>query len=117
MRRRAFIAGLGSAAAWPLVARAQQPAPRVIGYLGLGSPSPNSLYGGPFLQGLAQAGYVPGRNVGIEFRGANFNPNVLPRLAADLVAHKVAVIVTDGSPYAAVAAKAATPNPDRLHAR
>jgi putative tryptophan/tyrosine transport system substrate-binding protein len=61
-----------------------------------------------FLQGLAQAGYVPGRNLTIEFRGANFNDSVLPRLAADLVARKVDVIVTLGSPYAAVAAKAAT---------
>jgi len=102
-------AALAGAAAGPMVVWAQQPGLPVIGYLGLGSPSPNSLYGGPFLQGLAQGGYVPGRNVVIEFRGANFNPNVLPRLAADLVAHKVAVIVTDGSPYAAVAAKAATP--------
>ena len=108
MRRRTFIAGLGGAAAWPLVAWAQQQGIPVIGYLSLGSPSPNSLYGGPFLQGLAQGGYVPGRNVVIEFSGANFNNNVLPRLAADLVAHKVAVIVTNGSPYAAVAAKAAT---------
>jgi putative ABC transport system substrate-binding protein len=108
VKRRTFIAALGGAAAWPLMARAQQPGVPVIGYLALGSPSPNALYGGPFLQGLAQAGYVPGRNVVIEFRGANFNNSVLPRLAADLVAQKVAVIVTTGSPYAAVAAKAAT---------
>jgi putative ABC transport system substrate-binding protein len=107
--RREFIAALGGAAAWPLVVRAQQPGLPVIGYLALGSPGPNSLYGGPFLQGLAQAGYVPDRNLVIEFRGANFNPSVLPRLAADLVAQKVAVIVTTGSPYAVVAAKAATP--------
>jgi putative ABC transport system substrate-binding protein len=113
MRRREFIAGLGAAASptiWPLAARAQQQAMPVIGYLDLATnpPNPNQLYGGAFLQGLAQAGYVPGRNLAIEFRGANFNPSVLPRLAADLVARKVAVIVTIGGPEAAVAAKAAT---------
>jgi putative ABC transport system substrate-binding protein len=82
----------------------------VIGFLGLDStpPNPHQLYGGAFLQGLAQAGYVPGRNLVIEFRGANFNSSVLPRLAADLVAHKVAVIVTVGGTGPAVAAKAAT---------
>jgi putative ABC transport system substrate-binding protein len=112
LKRREFITLLGGAATWPLAARAQQPRLPVIGYLYLGytlyPPSPNSLYGGAFLQGLAQAGYVPGRNLTIEFRGANFNDSVLPRLAADLVARKVDVIVTLGSPYAAVAAKAAT---------
>jgi hypothetical protein len=72
IRRRELLAAVGGAAVWPLVARAQQPGLPMIGYLSLGSPSPNSLYGGPFLQGLAQAGYVPGRNVVIEFRGAKF---------------------------------------------
>jgi putative ABC transport system substrate-binding protein len=66
------------------------------------------LYGDNFLQGLAEAGYVIGRNVMIEFRGSNLTPSLLPQLAADLVARKVDVIVTVGSPYAAVAAKAAT---------
>jgi putative tryptophan/tyrosine transport system substrate-binding protein len=111
VKRREFITLLGGTiVAWPLAARGQQPRLPVIGYLGytLYPPSPNSLYGGAFLQGLAQAGYVPGRNLTIEFRGANFNDSVLPRLAADLVARKVDVIVTLGSPYAAVAAKAAT---------
>jgi putative ABC transport system substrate-binding protein len=110
MRRREFIAGLGGATAWAMVARAQQAAMPVIGYLGLSSdpPKPDQLYGGALLQGLAEAGYVPGRNLTIEFRGANFNASVLPRLAADLVARKVAVIVTNGGPGVAVAAKAAT---------
>jgi putative tryptophan/tyrosine transport system substrate-binding protein len=106
MRRREFMAGLGSAAAWPLTARAQQPAIPVMGYLAYGQ-KPTSP-GNPFLEGLAQAGYVPGRNLAIEFRGANFQNSILPRLAADLVARKVAVIVTIGSASAAVAAKAAT---------
>jgi putative ABC transport system substrate-binding protein len=111
MKRRAFITLLGgAAAAWPLMSRAQQPAIPVIGYLSLTSnaPSPNGLYAGGFLQGLLQIGYVPGRNLAIEFRGANLQNSILPQLAADLVARRVAVIVTSGSPYAAVAAKAAT---------
>jgi putative ABC transport system substrate-binding protein len=110
MMRREFIVGLGGAAAWPLAAGAQQPAIPVIGFLGLAQNPDLSSFpeGRAFLQGLAEAGYVPGRNLAIEVRGANFNPAVLPRLAADLVAQKVAVIVTSGSPYIAVAAKAAT---------
>jgi putative ABC transport system substrate-binding protein len=80
----------------------------VIGVLALGSPGPNSASGNPFRQGLKEAGYVPGQNVAIEFRWANFQPSLLPQLTADLVRHQVAVIVTTGSPYAAVAAKAAT---------
>jgi putative ABC transport system substrate-binding protein len=115
LRRREFIAGIGGAAAWPLAARAQQqPAMPVIGYLSLAGGTLNTsidsrnLRDRAFLEGLAQAGYVPARNLAIEFRGANFNPSVLPRLAADLVSRRVAVIVTIGSPYAAVAAKAAT---------
>jgi putative ABC transport system substrate-binding protein len=70
-------------------------------------PSPDSP-GNPFLESLAKFGYVPGRNLAIEFRGADFQNSILPQLAADLVARKVAVIVTQGSPSAAVAAKAAT---------
>jgi putative tryptophan/tyrosine transport system substrate-binding protein len=107
MKRREFIAGLGSAAVWPVVAaHAQQAAVPMIGYLAIGRPpiAPDRS----FLEGLAQVGYVPGRNLAIEFRGANFQNSILPRLAADLVARKVGVIVTGGSPYVAVAAKAAT---------
>jgi putative ABC transport system substrate-binding protein len=109
IRRREFIAGIGGAAAWPLAARTQQPPIPVIGYLNSAGGPPNThLYGQAFLEGLAQAGYVPGRNLAIEIRGANFQPSILPRLAADLVARKVAVIVTIGGPEVAVAAKAAT---------
>ena len=107
--RREFIALLGSAAlTWPPVARAQQPTMPVIGFLALGSPDPNSTFGAAFRQGLAEAGYVPGQNVAIEFRWANNQPSLLPGLAADLVNRKVAVIVTTGSPNAALAAKGAT---------
>jgi putative tryptophan/tyrosine transport system substrate-binding protein len=104
MRRRTFIAGLGSAAAWPAVARAQQPAMPVIAILRLGLLTPIRP---AFLQGLAEAGYVPWRNVAFYDRSVN-SPSALPRAAAELVDRKPAVILTIGSPYAAVAAKAAT---------
>jgi putative ABC transport system substrate-binding protein len=108
MKRREFITLLGGAAAWPPAARAQQPATPVIGFLGLGPPTPKYRPVAAMLEGLAQAGYIAGQNVAIEFRWANFQPSLLPRLAAELVARQVAVIVTQGSPYAALAAKAAT---------
>src|SRR5262249_48100700 len=106
MKRREFITLFGSALSWPLAARAQQAAMPVIGVLGLG-PRPNSVFVAGFRQGLAEAGYIPGRNVAIEFRWAD-SPLSLPRHAAELVDRKVDVIVTTGSPYAAVAAKEAT---------
>jgi putative ABC transport system substrate-binding protein len=91
-----------------MMAGAQQPPMPVIGFLGHGSRDPNSGFWAAFLAGLAQAGYVQGRNVAIEFRWANNQAWLLPRLAADLVERKVAVIVTGGSPYTTLAAKAAT---------
>ena len=108
MQRREFIAGLGSAAAWPVVAQAQQSGMPVIGLLG--SQSADDEYKNrivPFLQGLKDAGYVEGQNVAIEYRYAENQYDRLPVLAADLVRRRVAVIVASTSP-AAVAAKAAT---------
>jgi putative tryptophan/tyrosine transport system substrate-binding protein len=105
MKRREFIAGLGGAAAWPLVARAQQRAVPVIGNLDVGLPP---LSATPFRQGLAEAGYVVGHNVMIDSRSANNNAELLRGLAADLVRQRPAVIVATGGPASALAAKAAT---------
>jgi putative tryptophan/tyrosine transport system substrate-binding protein len=108
MKRREFITLLGSAAAsWPLLAQAQQREMPLIGWLGFGPYGPNSPMAAAFRQGLIEVGYIEGRNVAIDFR-ATTQSQLLPQLAADLVSRDVAVLVTAGSPTAALTAKAAT---------
>ena len=107
--RRELLAALGGAvAAWPLAARAQQPRVPVIGYLHSASPEPYSSMMAAFRHGLAEAGYVDGQNVTIDYRWAEGQFDRLPALAAELVAHRPAVLVAGGGDVSAVAAKAAT---------
>src|SRR5271163_1695969 len=108
MKRREFVAGLGSAAAWPAVARAQQPALPTVGLLNSNSPELSAPFVAAFKQRLSESGYVEGRNVTIEYRWAQGQYDRLPALARELVRRGVAVIVTPGSVAAALAAKAAT---------
>src|SRR5215471_11495332 len=107
IRRRDFITLLGGAtAAWPVAARAQQTAvPPVIGLLDTGAPEPSTV--AAFLKGLGETGFVEGRNVAIEYRWAHNELDRLPELAADLVRHRVVVMVTSGI-ASSLAAKAAT---------
>jgi putative tryptophan/tyrosine transport system substrate-binding protein len=98
---------LGSAAAWPLVARAQQPAMPVIGFLFSQSADDNKNFTVEVLQSLKETGFVEGQNVAVEYRSAENQYDRLPALAADLVRRRVAVLVAGGTP-AALAAKAAT---------
>jgi putative tryptophan/tyrosine transport system substrate-binding protein len=109
MRRREFIAGIGGAAvAWPLGAAAQQQNLPVIGYLDWYEPSPNRPAMIELRAGLAEAGFIEGTNLSIEYRWANGDSRQLPDMAADLVRRQVAVIVAARTPAAVMAAKAAT---------
>ncbi|HKD30640.1 MAG TPA: ABC transporter substrate binding protein [Xanthobacteraceae bacterium] len=107
MQRREFIAGLGSAAAWPLTARTQ-PALPLVGRLGVGPPESAGDGINWLKEGLAETGFVEGRNFAFEHRWADFHLELMPALAADLVRRRVSVIVAPTT-AAATAAKAATP--------
>jgi putative ABC transport system substrate-binding protein len=108
MKRRDFIALVGGATAWPLAARAQQPAVPVIGLVAAGAPDAYDTYRAAFWQALNELGYVEGRNVAIEYRWARGRFDLVPDLVADLLSRRVTLIVISGSLTGVRAAKAAT---------
>jgi ABC-type uncharacterized transport system substrate-binding protein len=108
MNRRTLIAGLGSAVLWPAVARGQQPAMALIGFLSGRSHDESARDAAAFRDGLNEMGYVDGRNLAIEYRWAESRNERLPELAADLVRRQVAVIAAVGGNNSAFAAKAAS---------
>jgi ABC-type uncharacterized transport system substrate-binding protein len=109
VNKREFITLLGgAAAALPLAARAQQPAMPIVGYLDSYAADSTSVFLAAFQAGLSESGYIEGRNLVIEYRFANNNTDRLPELAADLIRHKVAVIVTPFGTGATLAAKSVT---------
>jgi len=108
MRRREFIALLGGTAAWPLAARAQQASMPVVGVLSPRSPAVDAPLIAMILQGLKSIGFFEGRNVTLDYRGADGQYDQLTALAADLVRRQVAVIIATGGEISARAAKTAT---------
>jgi len=108
VRRRDIITGLSFAALWPLRARAEQPALRVVGFLSTRSSDESRPLAAAFRQGLAETGAIEGKNFAIEYRWAQGEYGRLPALATELVQRQVAVLATVGGEPSALAAKAAT---------
>ena len=113
MKRREFVAGLGSAAAWPLAARAQQPALPLIGFLGMDETESRrrptgEAFADRFREGLKAAGYVEGQNLTIDWRWANWQPAGVAPMVYDLLRRQAKVIVSAGGPIPAIAAKRVT---------
>src|SRR6516165_6687575 len=113
MKRRKFVAGLGSAAAWPLAARAQQPALPLIGFLGMDETESRrrptgEAFADRFREGLKAAGYVEGQNLTIDWRWANWQPAGVAPMVYDLLRRQARVIVSAGGPIPAMAAKRVT---------
>src|SRR5215469_17066866 len=106
MRRRDFLTALGSAATWPVVARAQQAALPVVGFVSGSSREMAAGRPAAFHKGLAETGYIEGQNVTVEYHWLDGQYDQIPALAADLIRRRVAVIVTPGSQDAALVAKA-----------
>jgi putative ABC transport system substrate-binding protein len=107
MKRRDFMALL-SVAAWPIAARAQQPAVPVVGFLYSGDPNADADLAAVFRNGLREAGYIEGQNVAIEYRWARDDNSKLPEMIDDLVRRRVAVITTAGNPATRVSAATRT---------
>jgi putative ABC transport system substrate-binding protein len=108
MRRREFIVGLGSAAAWPVAARGQQAAMPVIGFVNGGSADATAGRVAAFRKGLGETGYVEGQNVTVEYHWLEGQFDRLPALMAGLVRRRVAVVATPGTLAGTTAAKNAT---------
>src|SRR5262245_65194616 len=108
MRRRQFISLIGGAAAWPLIARAQQPAMPVVGFLSSRSPGESASVVAAFREGLRETGLIEGQNLGIAFRWAEGRYDRLPALASELVSLPVTLLFAAGGPPSAFAAKGAT---------
>jgi putative ABC transport system substrate-binding protein len=108
VRRREFIVTLASAATWPVAAHTQQSAMSVVGFMSSRSPEDSVSVLAAFRSGLAEGGFIEGRNVVIEFRWARGEYDRLPALAAELVNYGVAVLVAAGGEASALTAKAAT---------